>query len=93
VSDLLSTVWLNGSIPGPRVRATVLSMSGQANALGEWVGGPILGVVGTVFSIRAALTAGALTLLPALGLYSWALGRGEEPAMSAASLADPASGE
>jgi MFS transporter, DHA3 family, tetracycline resistance protein len=74
--DLLSTVWLNQNIADGEARATVLSMSGQANAFGEWGGGPVIGLVGTIFSIRAALAVGALMLSPALVLYGWAVRRG-----------------
>ncbi len=53
----------------PQVRATVLSIDGQTDALGQIAGGPALGVVATYASLRAALlTAGAI-LLPALLLY------------------------
>ena len=58
------------------VRATVISIAGQADAIGEAGGGPALGGIGNVFGIRAALAAGALVLLPALGLYGRAIGHG-----------------
>ena len=57
-------------------RATVLSISGQANAIGQATGGPVLGVVGNAFGIPAALVLGALTTLPAAGLYARALRHG-----------------
>jgi DHA3 family tetracycline resistance protein-like MFS transporter len=69
----LYTTWLNRQITDSSVRATVLSISGQANAIGQATGGPVLGVVGNVFGIPAALVAGALTTLPAAGLYGRAL--------------------
>ena len=53
----------------PRVRATVLSMLGQAGAFGEVCGGPMLGVVGTLSTVRAALVGAAVVLLPAFPLY------------------------
>src|ERR1041385_5111193 len=40
------------------IRATVFSLTGQANAVGQAGGGPVLGVLGNVWGIRAALTAG-----------------------------------
>jgi MFS transporter, DHA3 family, tetracycline resistance protein len=61
--------WLNRSVEDSSVRATVLSITNQADAVGQWTGGPAIGAVGSVFSIRAALTAGALCMLPALALY------------------------
>lgn len=66
----LYTTWLNDLITDSSVRATVLSISGQANAIGQAAGGPVLGLVGNVFGIPYALVAGALTTLPAAGLYA-----------------------
>lgn len=78
----LYTAWLNGAISEPGVRATVLSLQGVGDALGQSIGGPLIGLVGTVFSLRAAITAGGLLLLPALPLYGWSLRR-EETAVPA----------
>ena len=74
--DPLYTTWLNEQITDSSVRATVLSVSGQANAVGQASGGPVLGVVGNAFGIPAALVLGALTVLPAVGLYARALRHG-----------------
>ena len=60
--------WLNRHIR-PRVRATVLSMNGQADALGQFVGGPATGIIGTLLSLRAALLASGSMFAPALLLY------------------------
>jgi DHA3 family tetracycline resistance protein-like MFS transporter len=76
----LYTTWLNQQITDSSVRATVLSLSGQANAIGQAGGGPVLGVIGNVWGIRAALTAGAAAIAPALGLYARAIAHdGREP--------------
>ncbi|MDX6489239.1 MAG: hypothetical protein QOK13_1854 [Gaiellaceae bacterium] len=76
----LYTIWLNEQIRDSSVRATVLSISGQANAIGQAAGGPGLGVIGNVWGIRAALCAGAAAIAPALGLYGRALRHGgQEP--------------
>jgi DHA3 family tetracycline resistance protein-like MFS transporter len=72
----LYTTWLNVQITDSSVRATVLSISGQANAVGQATGGPVLGVVGNSFGIPAALVAGALTTIPAAALYARALRHG-----------------
>jgi DHA3 family tetracycline resistance protein-like MFS transporter len=53
----------------PEVRATMLSMVGQANALGQMAGGPGVGLLGNVFGLRVALAAAAVLLLPALPFY------------------------
>ena len=66
----LYLTWLNRGIADSSVRATVISMSGQADAIGQTAGGPVLGLFGNAYGIRAALAAGAAVLVPALGLYS-----------------------
>ena len=76
----LYTTWLNEQITESSVRATVLSISGQANAIGQAGGGPILGAIGNVWGIRAALAGGAIVIAPALGLYARAMRHGgKEP--------------
>jgi hypothetical protein len=54
----------------------VISISSQSNALGQVAGGPVVGAVGTLTGIRAALTVAAVTLSPALLLYARAIRRG-----------------
>jgi DHA3 family tetracycline resistance protein-like MFS transporter len=66
-SDPIFTAWINQSL-NPKVRATVLSMTGQVDALGQVVGGPIVGLVGNI-SIRAALTFSAIIWAAATPLY------------------------
>ena len=76
----LYMTWLNEQITDSSVRATVISLTGQSNAVGQAAGGPVLGVVANVWGIGVALTAGAASLAPALGLYTRALAhRGREP--------------
>ena len=69
----LLTIWLNRSIGDSGVRATVLSITNQADAIGQWTGGPAIGALGSVVSIRVALAAAAGCLLAALPLYRRAL--------------------
>src|SRR5579885_2123965 len=54
-------------------RATVISLVGQVDALGEIVGGPPVGYIGVAFSLRAALTSVSVILSPVLLLlvYAW----------------------
>jgi DHA3 family tetracycline resistance protein-like MFS transporter len=52
-----------------KVRATIISMSGQLDAVGQIVGGPIVGVIGTLVSIRAALLAAGTLMTPVLFLF------------------------
>jgi MFS transporter, DHA3 family, tetracycline resistance protein len=61
--------WLTQSID-QRVRATVLSMVSQSDALGQVAGGPVIGWIGTAMSIRAALVTSAVLLAPALPLVA-----------------------
>lgn len=76
----LYTIWLNEQIRESSVRATVLSISGQANAVGQAGGGAALGVIGNVWGIRSALTVGSLAIAPALWLYGRAMAHeGGEP--------------
>src|SRR4029079_7501519 len=79
----LYTIWLNEQITDASVRATVLSISGQANAIGQAGGGPVLGVIGNVWGIPAALATGAAVIAPALGLYGRAIAHeGREPQLA-----------
>ena len=73
VSRPIYTAWLNQQLES-RSRATVLSMSGQLDSLGQVLGGPILGVVGNA-SLRAALVVTGVSLGPALALYVRAAGQ------------------
>ena len=76
----LFDTWLNSQITDSSVRATVLSLTGQADAIGQAGGGPVLGAIGNVWGIRAALATGALAIGPALGLYARAIAHhGREP--------------
>ena len=68
--------WINEQISDSSVRATVISTTGQADAIGQVVGGPGLGAIGTGFGLRAALLAGGVLLAPALALYGRALRHG-----------------
>ncbi len=68
--------WVNQQVTDSSVRATVLSMTGQADAVGQAAAGPVLGVIANVYGIGSGLAVGALFLLPALGLYARALRHG-----------------
>ena len=68
----LSEAWLNAVIPS-RTRATVLSLASQADAVGQIVGGPLVGVIGTQVNLHVALVINGLLLLPTLRLYGRAM--------------------
>jgi DHA3 family tetracycline resistance protein-like MFS transporter len=78
----LYAAWLNQGLD-PRYRATVLSMRGQVDAFGQIAGGPLIGLIGTWFSLRAALVAAGLILLPALPLFARARGQARAEAGAA----------
>jgi MFS transporter, DHA3 family, tetracycline resistance protein len=75
LANPLYAAWLNRGLE-PSTRATVLSMAGQADALGQLTGGPALGVIATAAGIRAGLVAGAAFLVPAVLLYARAVRHG-----------------
>jgi MFS transporter, DHA3 family, tetracycline resistance protein len=59
------TTWVNHRIPSS-VRATVLSLSSQVDAVGQTIGGPIVGLVAKGVSIMAGLLTSVAMLLPVL---------------------------
>lgn len=75
ISRPILLVWINQNADS-RVRATIISTYWQSNALGQIAGSPIIGWIGTVFSLRLALSVGAivyslsLPLLVQAGRYS-----------------------
>jgi len=76
--------WLNRQITDSTVRATVISIAGQADAIGQAGGGPGLGAIGNAFGLRSALVAGGLVLAPAIALYGRAVAHhGREPELEA----------
>jgi DHA3 family tetracycline resistance protein-like MFS transporter len=77
VSGPLYEAWLAGNI-SPTVRATVFSMVSQANSMGQFVGGPVIGTVGTTYGLRAALLLAAIFKFPAAVLYALLLRRGHK---------------
>ena len=76
LKDPLYVTWLNKNVEDSSVRATVNSIASQSDAIGEVTGGPVIGVVGTIASLRAALVAAGLLLTPAIALYGRALRHG-----------------
>lgn len=61
----LQTAWINQKLDS-RVRATILSMFGQVDAIGQVAGGPIIGLIANLFSVRLAISVSGLLLSPAL---------------------------
>jgi MFS family permease len=69
----VQAAWVNANVESSRIRATVISLTNLGDSLGESAGGPGLGVIGNVFGIRAALAAGAIALVPSIGLFGRAV--------------------
>jgi DHA3 family tetracycline resistance protein-like MFS transporter len=65
----LDSAWIVRHTAGS-ARATAISFSSQLNAIGQVVGGPAVGWIGTVLSLPAALTASALLMSPILPLLA-----------------------
>ncbi len=65
VRNPLTTTWINQKLDS-QVRATVHSMFGQVDAIGQIAGGPGVGLVARAFSVVAALVTSGLLLSPAL---------------------------
>ncbi|MEF3307863.1 MFS transporter [Paenibacillus sp. GYB004] len=72
LSGPIYDTWLSLNIES-KVRATVLSMLGQADALGQTGGGPLVGWVGHRFTVRASLLVAAALLSPILVVFTRAL--------------------
>jgi DHA3 family tetracycline resistance protein-like MFS transporter len=64
--------WLNRHI-SDEARATVLSTNGQVNALGQIIGGPIIGVIATRISISVGIACTAMLVTPVIFLYAMSI--------------------
>ncbi len=66
------TAWLNRGLD-PSTRATVNSMAGQMDAVGQIAGGPTIGAVTVWWGVPAAIAVAGVVRAPALALYARAL--------------------
>jgi hypothetical protein len=80
VSEPMSRAWLNQSLE-PNVRATMFSLHGQTNAIGQTAGGPPIGLVGSLGSVRAALIASGTILSFTLPFFAYTLRRQGKPVL------------
>ena len=69
----VEAAWLNRELRSD-IRATVLSMNAQVNAVGQVVGGPPLGALAGRTTVSTALVVSAGLLSPAVAIFGW-LGR------------------
>jgi DHA3 family tetracycline resistance protein-like MFS transporter len=74
VTQPLLDAWLVRNTPSA-IRATVISVVSQGDALGQVLGGPGIGAIGSWVSLRAAILASAVLLLPSLVLLRLAGGK------------------
>lgn len=77
LSAPLQSAWLARNLDSAS-RATALSVNSQADALGQVVGGPPLGAIGSAAGTRAAFVAAAVVLAPTVALYGRLRARAEE---------------
>ena len=68
--DPLYTAWVNQRIESS-VRATVLSMSSQLDAVGQIIGGPGVGWLARTFGLQVGLLVSTGLLLPVLGFLGF----------------------
>lgn len=87
ITGPVESAWMNRNLDSS-LRATVISMNGQANAIGQVGGGPVLGWVGNTVSVRAALLCSAVVLSPIVALYQRTIPRDQEPEMQPTIVAD-----
>ena len=68
INEPIFSAWLNGHIDN-NARATVLSINGQMNSLGQILGGPIIGIIATNISVSIGIVCTSLLVAPVLVLY------------------------
>ena len=68
INDPVMDAWTNQYVDSS-VRATVFSMRGQGDALGQITFGPVMGAVATFTTIRVAFMGVAAMLIPSQVLY------------------------
>jgi MFS transporter, DHA3 family, tetracycline resistance protein len=68
INKPIFSAWLNGNIDD-NSRATVLSINGQMNSLGQILGGPIIGIIATNISVSIGIVCTSLLVAPVLVLY------------------------
>ena len=74
INGPIISVWRNKNIKSD-VRATVISTYGQMDALGQIIGGPIIGFIALKTSIATAIVVSAIILSPVIGLFIYEASR------------------
>ncbi len=68
INEPILNAWLNNHLED-QARATVLSTNGQVDALGQILGGPLIGIIASKLSISTGILCTVLFLLPVTGIY------------------------
>lgn len=68
INGPIFSAWRNKNIKS-EVRATVISTYGQIDALGQIIGGPIIGLIALKVSIPAAIVVSGIILSPVIALF------------------------
>jgi MFS transporter, DHA3 family, tetracycline resistance protein len=87
ISYPLRAAWINQKLDS-QVRATVHSMFGQVDAVGQIAGGPAVGLIAGLASVVAAISTSGLLLSPALFLIGRANRQSREQAEAESVAAD-----
>lgn len=83
LSDPLRTAWINQKLD-PETRATVHSLFGQVDAVGQITSGPLIGVIASAISVRLAVSLSGMLLSPA----SFFISRANRIAAQGATIAE-----
>ncbi len=76
-AEPLFIAWVNRGLD-PSARATVLSMVSQADAAGQMLGGPAMGVLASLRTVRTALVGAAILYAPSLLVFAGEARRRDE---------------
>lgn len=69
VNEPILNAWINRHIDD-NARATILSINGQINSLGQIIGGPFIGVLAANISVSFGIACTAILLTPVIVLYA-----------------------
>jgi DHA3 family tetracycline resistance protein-like MFS transporter len=68
-SSPIQMAWINQNIE-TKVRATILSMDNQVNYMGRMIGGPMIGAIGSTFTLPLALITTGVLRIPIALLFT-----------------------
>jgi MFS transporter, DHA3 family, tetracycline resistance protein len=81
VNGPIFSAWINNNLHS-EVRATILSTSGQLNALGQIIGGPVIGIIATKATVGLGIFSSGIVLTPMLLLYLYVIYRSKRKEMT-----------